>query len=291
MDIATLVGIILGMGAIIGSIFLMTPDLGMFGSASSIGIVMGGMIASVSVAFPLKDVLQLGAAMGAVFKGNKDSLGNIVDEAVETSEVARKGTADLENHLGNIKSFFFRDGAQMVIDGYSLEEITEILNTRIEYRELRESTQAGLFKSMGVMAPAWGMVGTLIGLVVMLSGFGEGGSDTLGVGMSAALITTFYGAVLANLFFLPMADKIKTRISFSSTIQSIQVEAARLIHQKKHPIIVREKLNSFIPPKEWKTDAEKVKWPLQLKKKRSSFAKEWGWLKRDCTDGLAPLLI
>ena len=78
MDIATLVGIILGMGAIVGSIFLMTPDLGMFGSASSIGIVMGGMIASVSVAFPLKDVLQLGAAMGAVFKGNKDSLGNIV---------------------------------------------------------------------------------------------------------------------------------------------------------------------------------------------------------------------
>jgi chemotaxis protein MotA len=144
----------------------------------------------------------------------------------------------------------------MVIDGYSLEEITEILNTRIEYRELRESTQAGLFKSMGVMAPAWGMVGTLIGLVVMLSGFGEGGSDTLGVGMSAALITTFYGAVLANLFFLPMADKIKTRISFSSTIQSLQVEAARLIHQKKHPIIVREKLNSFIPPKEWKKEAE-----------------------------------
>ena len=144
----------------------------------------------------------------------------------------------------------------MVIDGYSLEEITEILNTRIEYRELRESTQAGLFKSMGVMAPAWGMDGTLIGLVVMLSGFGEGGSDTLGVGMSAALITTFYGAVLANLFFLPMADKIKTRISFSSTIQSLQVEAARLIHQKKHPIIVREKLNSFIPPKEWKKEAE-----------------------------------
>lgn len=144
----------------------------------------------------------------------------------------------------------------MVIDGYSLDEVTEILNTRIEYRELRESTQAGLFKSMGTMAPAWGMVGTLIGLVVMLSGFGEGGTDTLGAGMSAALITTFYGAVLANLFFLPMADKIKTRISFSSTIQSLQVEAARLIHQKKHPIIVREKLNSFIPPKEWKKDAE-----------------------------------
>jgi chemotaxis protein MotA len=108
---------------------------------------------------------------------------------------------------------------------------------------------------MGVMAPAWGMVGTLIGLVIMLSGFGgEGGADSLGPGMSAALITTFYGAVFANLFFLPMADKIKVRIASNTTLQSLLVEAARLIHQKKHPLIVREKLNSFIPPAEWKTE-------------------------------------
>ena len=96
MDIATLIGIILGLGAIIGSIFLMTPDFGMFVSVSSFGIVFGGMIASVAVAFPLKDVLQLGAAMGAVFKGSSDSLGGLVEEAVEASEAGRKGTADLE---------------------------------------------------------------------------------------------------------------------------------------------------------------------------------------------------
>ena len=254
MDIATLIGIIFGLGAIVGSILLMTPDMGMFVSASSFGIVFGGMLASVAVAFPLKDVLQLGTAIGAVFKGGRDTLGGLVDEAVEAAEAGRKGTADLEKHIESIGSFFFKDGVQMVIDGYSLEEITEILNTRIDYRELRENTQAGLFKSMGVMAPAWGMVGTLIGLVVMLSGFGGegGGTDTLGSGMSAALITTMYGAIFANLFFLPMADKIKTRITSSSTEQNLQLEAARLIHQKKHPIIVREKLNSFIPPKEWK---------------------------------------
>ncbi|MAW68765.1 MAG: hypothetical protein CMG10_03300 [Candidatus Marinimicrobia bacterium] len=254
MDIATIIGIVLGLVAIVGSILIMTSDFAMFGSVSSFGIVFGGMIASVAVAFPLKDVLQLGAAMGAVFKGSGDELGSLVDEAVEASEVGRKGVADLENHIGNIKSFFFKDGAQMVVDGYSLEELTEILNTRIDYRELRENTQAGLFKSMGTMAPAWGMVGTLIGLVVMLSGFGEGGTDALGGGMSAALITTLYGAVFANLFFLPMSEKIKSRITFSSTMQNLQVEAVRLIHQKKHPIIVREKLNSFIPPKEWKKD-------------------------------------
>ena len=254
MDIATIVGIILGIGSILGGILLMTPDLGMFGSASSFAIVFGGMIASVSVAFPLQEVLKLGAAMGAVFKGSKERLGDEVDGAVEVAETARKGVAELESKVSSIDSPFFRDGVQMVIDGMAIEELTDILTTRIDYRESRERTQADLFKNMGVMSPAWGMIGTLIGLVVMLSGFGEGGTDTLGAGMSAALITTFYGAVLANLFFLPMSAKILTRVAFHSTQQSLYLEACRLIHQKKHPIIVREKLNSYIPPKEWKRE-------------------------------------
>ena len=93
------------------------------------------------------------------------------------------------------------------------------------------------------------------GWCTLLSGFGgEGGADALGPGMSAALITTFYGTVFANLFFLPMSEKLNTRMSFTSTLQAMLVEAARLIHQKKHPLIVREKLNSFIPPKEWKKE-------------------------------------
>ena len=254
MDIATIVGILLGIGSILGGILLMTPDLGMFGSVSSFAIVFGGMIASVSVAFPLQEVMKLGAAMGAVFKGSKEKLGDEVDGAVEVSEIARKGVADLESKVSSIDNPFFRDGVQMVIDGMAVEEVTDILTTRIDYRESRERTQADLFKNMGVMSPAWGMIGTLIGLVVMLSGFGEGGTDTLGAGMSAALITTFYGAVFANLFFLPMSAKILTRVAFHSTQQSLYLEAVRLIHQKKHPIIVREKLNSYIPPKEWKRE-------------------------------------
>ena len=261
MDIATLIGIVVGLGAIGGSIFLAAAEAGAstagFVSPASFAIVFGGMLASVSVAFPLSDVLKLGAAMGAVLKGGEIKLGSVVDEAVEAAEVGRKGAADLEKHVDAIKNFFFRDGVQMVVDGYSLDELTEILETRIEYREIREKTQASLFKSMGVMSPAWGMVGTLIGLVIMLSGFGgEGGADSLCPCMSAALITTFYGAVFANLFFLPMADKINVRITANTTLQALMVEAARLIHQKKHPLIVREKLNSFIPPAEWKKEGE-----------------------------------
>ena len=259
MDIATLIGIILGLVSIFSGIFLAASaanaSMAGFISLSSFAIVFGGMVASVSVAFPLSDVMKLGSAIGAVFKGGTIKLGTVVDDAVEASEIGRKGVAELEKSVEGIKNPFFRDGVQMVVDGYSLDELTEILETRIEYREVREKTQAGLFKSMGTMAPAWGMIGTLIGLVIMLAGFGgEGGADALGPGMSAALITTFYGSVFANLFFLPMSEKLNTRMSFTSTMQAMLVEAARLIHQKKHPLIVREKLNSFIPPKEWKKE-------------------------------------
>jgi len=260
MDIALIIGVIFGFVCMIGSIayaLFVEGSAGGFGnflSAPSFGIVFGGMIASIFVAFPMPHVVALGKAIGAVLKPADDKMGPLVDEAVEVADVGRKGAADLEKAVDGIRNYFFKDGVQMVVDGMSLDEMTEILNTRVDYRELREKTQAGLFKSMGTMAPAWGMVGTLIGLVVMLSGFGEGGTDSLGAGMSAALITTLYGAIFANLFFLPMAEKINARISFSSTVQNLQVEAVRLIQQKKHPIIVREKLNSFIPPKEWKKD-------------------------------------
>jgi chemotaxis protein MotA len=143
----------------------------------------------------------------------------------------------------------------MGVEGSSLDELTDLLETRIESREQRDKIQSEMFKSMGDMSPAWGMIGTLIGLVIMLSGFGgDGGADSLGPGMSAALITTFYGAVFANLFFLPMSAKLSQKMNASTTAQALLVEATRLLHQKKHPLIVREKLNSFIPPKEWKQE-------------------------------------
>jgi chemotaxis protein MotA len=175
--------------------------------------------------------------------------------ACEVSESARKGPSDLEKAVDTIRIYFLKDGVQMVVDGYSLEEVTDILETRIEYREKREKVQTDMLKAMGDLAPAWGMVGTLIGLVLMLAGFGgEGGADNLGGGMAAALITTLYGAVFANLFFLPMAQKMGNKTTQTSMSANLLVEAARLIHQKKHPIIVREKLNSFIPPSEWKRE-------------------------------------
>jgi chemotaxis protein MotA len=261
MDIALIIGVILGMAAMIGSIayaLFVEGSAGGFGdfiSIPSFGIVAGGMIASIFVAFPMPHVLALGKAIGAVLKPADDKMGPLVDTACEVGESARKGAADLEKAVETVRIYFLKDGVQMVVDGYSLDEVTEIMETRIEYREKREKLQTDMLKSMGDLAPAWGMVGTLIGLVLMLAGFGgEGGADNLGGGMAAALITTLYGAVFANLFFLPMAQKMGNKTTMTSMSASLLVEAARLIHQKKHPLIIREKLNSFIPPAEWKRE-------------------------------------
>jgi chemotaxis protein MotA len=261
MDIALIIGVILGMSAMIGSIayaLFVEGSAGGFGdfiSIPSFGIVAGGMIASIFVAFPMPHVVALGKAIGAVLKPADDKMGPLVDTACEVGESARKGAADLEKAVEAIKVYVLKDGIQMVVDGYSLDEVTEIMETRIEYREKREKVQTDMLKSMGDLAPAWGMVGTLIGLVLMLAGFGgEGGADNLGGGMAAALITTLYGAVFANLFFLPMAQKMGNKTTMTSMSASLLVEAARLIHQKKHPLIIREKLNSFIPPAEWKRE-------------------------------------
>ncbi len=258
MDFATLIGILVGVGLIGGAIVMQgiksETSFTVFAEPISFMIVLGGTLAATAIAFPLKEVLRIMTILRAIFKGGKEDLGPLVDEIVEMGTVARKGPKDLEDALDRVRNPFLKDGLQMVVDGYSVEEIRDILGTRVEYREEREMTEANLFKAMGKFAPAFGIIGTLIGLVFMLKGMG-GGEDmasAIGSGMATALITTFYGALLANLFFLPMAEKLLTQISSKSTQQNMITEGVCLLQMKKHPLIVREKINSFIPPREWK---------------------------------------
>ena len=138
MDIALIIGVVLGMAFMIGSIayaLFVEGAAGGFGnfiSPPSFGIVFGGMLASVMVAFPMYHVAALGKAIGAVLKPADEKMGPLVDEACDVAESARKGPADLERAVGSIKSYFFKDGVQMVVDGHSLEKGTEILESRME---------------------------------------------------------------------------------------------------------------------------------------------------------------
>jgi len=262
MDIASLIGVFAGIGLIVLGIYQLTPNFIVFVSYSSFLIVAGGSFAATLLSFSLQDVFGLLRSTMAVFKKQKIDMPGEVEAIVELAPIARKSMQEMEKSLGTVKNFFLRDGLQMVVDGYNPDEIREILETRIENRILREKSEANVLRTMGKYAPAFGMIGTLIGLVVMLYGMADmasGGDDpmsVLGGGMGAALITTFYGTILANMFFNPMAEKFETRIKKQTTMQQMLIEGALLIHARKHPLIVREKLNSYLRPRDWKKPEE-----------------------------------
>jgi len=262
MDLASLLGIFAGTALIVWGILGLTQDFNMFIDAPSFLIVVGGSLAATMLSFSMKDVLGLLRSVIVVFKKEKINLIERVDEIVDLAPIARKSMQQLEQSLGSVGDPFLRDGLRMTVEGYNKEEIRDILETRIENRALREKSEANVLRTMGKYSPAFGMIGTLIGLVVMLYGMSQisaSGSDpmaVLGAGMGTALITTFYGSIMANLLFNPMAVKFETRIEKTNSMQMMMIEGVILIHERKHPLIVREKLNSFLRPRDWKKTEE-----------------------------------
>ena len=184
-------------------------DLSMsnFWNLESMMIVLGGTLSATAIAFRLNEVKRVFGLIGFVFKKPAFQLGEVVDDIVALGEAYRKDRQTLEQQATTLKNRFLQDGITFISQGVSLDDLREMMMKREEYRERREANEAGLMKTLGTYSPAFGMVGTLIGLIMMLLGMGAGdGGDMaakLGLSMSIALITTFYGAVLANLLFLP----------------------------------------------------------------------------------------
>ncbi|MBS1271006.1 MAG: Chemotaxis protein PomA [Candidatus Marinimicrobia bacterium] len=263
MDIATLLGLLSGLGLIGWAIVSQAGDqaVNMFLNLQGIAIVLGGTIAATMLSFPLKEVMRIFGIMGVVFKKERESMAPFIDEIVELAGTARQSMKQLEDSVQNVSHPFLQDGMQMVVDGYNEPELRDIMRTRIENRAKRERGEANVLKTMGKFSPAFGMIGTLIGLVYMLFSMGQGGATAdaageLAAGMSTALITTFYGVLLANLIFNPLSEKFESRIRKENTVQLMLIEGTVQVLQRKHPLIVREKLNSFIPPREWKKPGE-----------------------------------
>jgi len=262
MDFATIIGLLLGVGlvgfAMVGVSSTLPRGVMTFLDLQSFMIVAGGTVAATAMAFPVKEVLSLYGNLLAVFKGEKQDNSVTLREIVELASIARKGTSDLEKAIPNIKNFFLKDGIQMIVDGLPEDDIRNIMETRVINRELREDAEANVFKTMGAFAPAFGMVGTLVGLVAMLFAMGApsgAGADVdpaakLGQAMGVALITTFYGAILANLLFLPIAAKLRSRIEKRNITQNMIIDGVVMLKIRKHPILVREFLNSYLAPRD-----------------------------------------
>ena len=245
MDIATVIGIVLGAGLLAGAIMLKTSILTFF-DAASVAIVLGGTAAAALISFPLNQVIKILVVVRKVFFTKPVNPASYVGTIVRLAEVARRdGILSLESQLseGDHDEFLAR-GLRMAIDGQDPSVIEAALEQEVETIAERHANGKALFDNIGKYAPAFGMIGTLIGLVIMLQQMED--ASKLGPAMAVALITTFYGALIANLFALPIADKLALRSSQEIAAKLLVIRGVMSIQAGDNPRIVQQKLLAFL---------------------------------------------
>ena len=246
MDLATVIGLVLANVLVVISI-LLEGSLMSFWSASSIMITFGGAIASTMACFSMTDFVGALRVAVVTFRGDSQSPLDLIGSIVQMAERARReGLLALEADIEGTNDEFLRKGVQLIVDGTDPELVRNVLETEISMMEDRHKIGANIFDTMAAMCPAYGMIGTLIGLILMLGKLND--PSALGPGMAVALITTFYGSYLANVFCLPMAAKLKYRSSQEILNKEIIVEGVLSIAAGENPRLVTEKLKSFLYP-------------------------------------------
>jgi len=246
MDLASIIGIVVGMGFILFGI-LSGGSIILFIDLPSMLIVGGGTLGATLVNYPLAEVIGVIKVVKKAFLHTEESPLGVIDTLVSFAETARReGILSLEQKAMSVEDEFLKKGISLAVDGTEPEYIKEIMQTEIEYISERHRTGAGIFDTMGSFAPAFGMIGTLIGLINMLAKMDD--PSSIGPSMSVALITTLYGAFLANLIFLPIAGKLKARSASELLLKELCVEGIMSIQSGDNPRIVEGKLKAFLSP-------------------------------------------
>ncbi|HBG26617.1 MAG TPA: motility protein A [Phycisphaerales bacterium] len=244
MDIATIIGILLGLVVIIGSIVAGGGAL-IFFDIPSMAITMGGMICATLIHFSLPQFLSIFSIIKKTIVTKIPSSSELIKNMVNYAAINRRdGTLALEQELKNVTNPFFVKGLQMLIDGQEADKIREYMELEIQYLQERHATGKKILEFMGASAPAFGMIGTLIGLVQMLRSLDS--PDSIGAGMAVALITTFYGAFASNLIFIPLAGKLGIYSKAEVTSMEMIIEGICAIAQGENPTAVREKMQAFV---------------------------------------------
>lgn len=251
MDLATILGIVLSFGLVVAAI-MSGSSLLIFIDGASLAIVLGGTTGALLVNYPLGKVLSVTGVIKKTLFSKSESPSTIIEQFMDYANRARReGILSLEPIIKEIDDAYLRKGLQLTVDGLEPAAIQEIMETEIANIEGRHENGYDIVKALGEYAPALGMIGTVIGLVQMLQTMND--PSSIGPAMAVALITTFYGAILANLVFNPMAGKLKSRSKDEILIKEMQMEGILAISKGENPRIIQEKLSSFQPPKERKS--------------------------------------
>jgi len=261
MDFATIFGVVFGIVCIVVSI-LISGDLITFYNLPSIFITVGGGFASSLISYRLSDFKQIFKLIGMAFVNKRSNAIETIKLMVRLSEKTRReGLLAIESELEEIEDPFIRRSLQLVVDGIESETIKDYMNMEIDNMEARHGTGIAMFKTMAAEFPAWGMIGTMIGLILMLQGLDDPGS--IGPKMAVSLTTTFYGCVLSNFICAPIADKLQKNNDEEVHVKELVAEAVISIQAGENPKMMEHKLKVFLSPDEReifeRKDAEKPK--------------------------------
>ena len=258
MDLASLIGIILGFVMVIFGIIydsdagIIIGNLNGFVDIPSLIITIGGSLGSLLASNTIASFIQGIKAFSLVFKGAQGNAGETIDNIINLSNVARKeGLLALEEAGNNIEDPFLKKGIMLVVDGTDPELVRAILETDLIGIDNRHSKIINFWSTWGALGPAWGMIGTLIGLVNMLGSLEDVAS--IGPSMAVALITTLYGSLIANWICAPVENKLKSNNEIEMMMKEITVEGLLSIQAGENPRVIEEKLKSFLAPTERET--------------------------------------
>ncbi|MGE6628847.1 flagellar motor protein MotP [Bacillus sp. NPDC077027] len=258
-DYLTPIGIVLGIvivaiGILSGaglSGFLSFLDL------TSFLIVTGGLFAALCVSFAPREIKRMPLIFKQAFKQDDEEVKELVKAFVSLSDQARKeGILTLDKHVFDMRDPFLKKGLMLTIDGWDEETIRSVLDAEIAAMEERHRKGRKIFEKAGEYAPAWGMIGTIVGLVLMLKNLSS--PDTLGPSMAVALLTTLYGALLANMFFIPIASKLEEKTEHEIFMKQVMIEGIIGILSGKNPRQLESELSVFGSRHEWMQDAPKI---------------------------------
>jgi chemotaxis protein MotA len=249
IDLGTVIGLVAGLSLLTWGIVI-TPGatLIMFYDLPSVFITFGGAVCSTLICFPLSDFRDLAGFMKKAFLSKPSSAIQIIKDFRRFADIARRdGILALENVTGEIKDPFLIKGIQLAVDGTDPEVIQSMLSTELEQMASRHEKGINIMKKMTSMLPSYGMIGTLIGLVIMLQNLKD--PDAIGPAMGVAIITTFYGGVGAYLFAEPMAEKLSKRSGEELAVRELMIRGVMSIQSGDNPRIVEQKLKVFLPPR------------------------------------------
>ena len=250
MDIFSLIGLVLGMALVVFGIINGKGDLLSFLDPASFCIVAGGTFGALFISYPFDTIKQIPKHLKLVFGKDNYNPMEYIAQISELAKTARKnGLLALEDKAAEMEDKFMADSIMLIVDAIDPDRVRKIFDSQLDYIQQRHDYTIGFYERAAGLAPAFGMIGTVIGLINMLANLDANDPKALGEGMSLALITTLYGSLLANLFFTPISNKLQVIHEHEMLCMELVVEGILSIQAGENPKHIEDKLISFLPEK------------------------------------------